>query len=147
MFADKRPLQGFDVSVTVVGDNGPALVGEYESVDLNITNDTEEYQTTNSRMPVYLDGDVKLDGSLKRGFIDLGSALATAFGSSTLQPGTTFRSPRFVISANFNAPDKGFNGRYSLTGCIIDKLSLSASKGKTVVNSDYSFKAEGITEA
>lgn len=145
--ADKRPLQGFDVSVTVTGPNGPALVGEYEQVDINITNDTEEYQTTNSRMPIYLDGDVKIDGSLKRGFIDLGSALITAFGASTLQPGVQFRSPRFVISANFNAPDKGLVGRYSLTGCIIDKLSLSAGKGKTVVSSDYSFKAEGIQEA
>jgi hypothetical protein len=145
--ADKRPLQGFDVSVTVVGDSGPVFVGEFEELTLNISNDTEEYQTLNSRMPIYLDGDVKLDGSVKRGFIDLGSALNAAFGSSSLTPGTSFKSPRYVITANFNAADKGMVGRYSLTGCIIDKLSLSSTKGKSVVNSDYSFKAEGITEA
>lgn len=145
--ADKRPVQGFDVSVSVIGPNGPALVGEYEEISLNINNDTEEYMTLNSRMPIYLDGEVKLDGSLKRGFIDVGGALAAAFGASTLQPGVRFSSPRYVISATINAPDKGLNGRYTLTGCIIDKLSLQATKGKSVVNSDYSFKAEGIQEA
>jgi hypothetical protein len=142
-----KPVQGFDVSVTVIGPNGPALVGEFEEIMLNINNDSEEYLTLNSRMPTYLDGEVKLDGSLKRGFIDVGTSLQAAFGSSSLQPGAKFSSPRYVVSANFNAPDKGIVGRFTLTHVLIDKLALSATKGKAAVSSDYTFKAEGIQEA
>lgn len=142
-----RPVQGFDVSVSVVGPNGPSLVGEFEEIQLNINNDVEEYLTLNSRMPILLDGEIKLDGSLRRGFIDVGKALQTAFGSSSLQPGAQFASPRYVISASFNSTDKGINGRYILTGSIISKIGLSATQGKNVVRNDYTFRAEGIQEA
>lgn len=142
-----RPVQGFDVSVSVIGPNGPAFVGEFEEITLNINNDVEEYLELNSRMPVLLDGEIKLDGSLRRGYIDVGSALQNAFGSSSLQPGAKITSPRFVIAASFDAPDKGLSGRYILTQSIINKLALSATAGKNVVRNDYTFRSEGIQEA
>ncbi|NOV01346.1 hypothetical protein [Paenibacillus planticolens] len=141
-----RPLQGFDVSVTVVGVNGPALVGEFEEMSLNINSEAEAYMTLNSKMPIYLDGEVTLDGTLKRGYIDAGGAVKAAFDTSTLGPDIKFTQPRYVISADFNVPEKGLVGRYNLSQCIIDKIGLSFTKGKAVVNSDYSFKAEGIEE-
>jgi hypothetical protein len=143
----QKPLQGFDVSVMVVGPEGPAFVGEFQEVSVNIANDIEEYLALGSRMPQLLDGEIKVDGSLKRGFIDVGKSLLTAFGAATMQPGVQFSSPRYVITADFNAPAKGLVGRYQMTGCIVDKLSLTAQKGKAVVNSDYTFRAEGIQEA
>ncbi|MFB6364471.1 hypothetical protein ACFCP7_10455 [Paenibacillus elgii] len=143
----KQPAQGYDVSVMVVGANGPELVGEFQNIELNISSDFEEYQTTNSRMPILLDGEVKIDGSLKRGMIDVGRALRVLFGSSQLAPGQRFTAPRYTITASFNAPEKGLVGRYVLTNCIFPSLSLSVQNGKNVVSSDYKFRAEGVQEA
>ncbi|MEC0231287.1 hypothetical protein [Paenibacillus alba] len=141
------PLQGYDVSVTVIGPNGPDLVGEFEEMDLTIAHDVDEYQTLNSRMPILLDGEVKLDGTLKRGMIDVGKSLQVLFGSASLSPGQVFTSPRYIISVNFNNATKGLVGRYTLTGCIFLDFNLSASKGKSVVNSSFKFRAQGIQEA
>ncbi|KEO81036.1 hypothetical protein [Tumebacillus flagellatus] len=143
----KRPAQGFDVAVAVTTANGPALVGEFQEVELNISHEPERYQPLNSRSPMWLDGDVEMDGTLKRGFIDAGSLLVSLFGTDEIGPGTSFTSARFVITATFNAPDKGLIGRYSMQGCIFTKLGISASGGKKVVDSNYQFKIESLKEA
>lgn len=141
-----RPVQGFDVSIGVMGPNGPELAGEYQEVDINITSETEEYQETNSRAVVLLDGDIKFDGKLKRGFVDMG-IVATTLGTANIQPGVVLpMSPRFIISCSINAPDKGLNGRYRLTGVKFEKLALAIKAGKTVVDSDLTWKAEGLIE-
>ena len=43
------PIQGFDVSVSVMGPSGPELAGEYEDVEINVINDDEEYLETGER--------------------------------------------------------------------------------------------------
>ncbi|KLU66303.1 hypothetical protein DEAC_c17020 [Desulfosporosinus acididurans] len=142
-----RPVQGHDVSASVMGPNGPELAGEWQEVDINIANAVETYQTLNSRMPILLDGDITLDGTLKRGWLDMNIVAATV-GTGNLQPGQNIpASPRFVITTTINAPDKGLNGTYQLTGVIIDKTALSIKQGKGVVESNLSFKAEGLIEA
>jgi hypothetical protein len=142
-----RPVQGHDVSASVMGPNGPELVGEWQEVDININNDAEAYQTLNSRMPIYLDGDITIDGTLKRGWLDMNIVAATV-GTGNLQPGQPIpATPRFVITTTINAPDKGLNGRYQLTGVIVDKNAIAIKQGKGAVDSNLSFKAEGLIEA
>lgn len=141
-----RPVQGFDVSASVMGPNGPELVGEWQEVDINITSETEEYHETNSRSPVLLDGDIKIDGKLKRGYIDM-NIVATTMGTSNIQPGVTLpASPRFTITCNINAPSKGLVGKYTVTGVKFEKLGLAIKAGKAVVDSDLTYKAEGLIE-
>jgi hypothetical protein len=141
-----RPVQGYDVSVSVMGPNGPELVGEWQECDINITNETEEYHETNSRSPILLDGDIKFDGKLKRGYLNT-NIVATTLGTNTIQPGVAIpATPRFTISCYINAPDKGLVGRYRLTGVKFEKLSIAIKAGKAVVDNDLSFKAEGIIE-
>jgi len=142
-----RPVQGHDVSVSVMGPNGPELVGEWQEVDINITNDDEEYMETNSRMPIYLDGDIKLDGKVKRGWLDL-NIVAVTVGTGNLQPGQPIpATPRFVITCNINAPTKGLSGRYQLTGVRFDKLAIAIKAGKAIVDEDLTYKAEGLIES
>ncbi|MBL0387923.1 hypothetical protein JJB07_14880 [Tumebacillus sp. ITR2] len=143
----KRPAQGFDVVVAVTTAAGPALVGEFVEVSLNISHDPERYQPVGSRTPMWLDGDVELDGGLKRGFIDAGNLLMSMFGTREIGPGTSFTSARFVITATFNAPEKALVGRYSMQGCMFTKLGVSVKGGKAVVDSDYQFKIETLKEA
>lgn len=144
--ARRAPVQGHDVSVSVMGPNGPELVGEYQEVSFNINSDTEEYIETNSKMPILLDGEIHIDGTLKRGWMDMGIVAATV-GTGNLQPGQPIpASPRFVITTTINAPDKGLTGKYQLTGSKFEKLGISISAGKGVVTSDQSFKSEGLIE-
>jgi hypothetical protein len=144
--SQSRPVQGFDVSVSVMGPNGPELCGEWQEADINITSETEEYQETNSRSPVLLDGDIKIDGKLKRGYIDL-NIIATTIGTGNIQPGVTIpASPRFSITCNINTPSKGLVGKYTVTGAKFEKLGLNIKSGKAVVTSDLTYKAEGIIE-
>ncbi|WP_088185833.1 hypothetical protein [Desulfosporosinus sp. FKA] len=144
---NNRPVQGHDVSAALMGPNGPELAGEWQEMDLNINNAVETYQTLNSRMPILLDGDITLDGKLKRGWLDMNIVAATV-GTGNLQPGQNVpASPRFVITCTINAPDKGLNGTYQLTGSIFDKTQIAIKQGKGVVTSDLSFKSEGIIEA
>lgn len=143
---NNRPVQGFDVSGSIMGPNGPELAGEWQEIDINITSETEEYHETNSRAPVLLDGDIKIDGKVKRGLLDM-NIIKTVFGTSNVQPGIAVgASPRFTISCNINAPNKGLIGKYRLTGVKFEKLGIAIKAGKTVVDSDLSFKAEGIIE-
>jgi len=142
-----RPVQGHDVSASVMGPNGPELAGEWQEADINIANAVETYQTLNSRMPILLDGDITIDGTLKRGWLDMNIVAATV-GTGNLQPGQNVpASPRFVITCAINAPAKGLSGNYQLTGVIIDKTALAMKQGKGVVESNLSFKAEGLIEA
>lgn len=142
-----RPVQGHDVSVSVMGPNGPELVGQWQNVEFDIENDAETYQLLNSRMPVYLDGDITISGSLERGWIDM-NIVATTVGTGNLQPGQAISAtPRFTVTCTINAPDKGLNGNYQLTNVIFTKIPVSAKAGKGVVTSNLTFKAEGLIEA
>ena len=140
------PIQGFDVSVMVVGPNGPELAGEYQSIEFSIKNSTETYLEQNNRVARILDGEIELEGKLKRGMISLG-IVNSVFGTSTIKRGVKVpSSPRFIITCNINAPDKGMTGKYKFTDAIIPELSVSIGKGKEVATTDYSFKCEGIEE-
>ena len=63
----KQPLQGYDVKVSVIGTNGPELVGEFLEASVTITNDTEEYLELGERIAMLLDGQITIEGKLKRG--------------------------------------------------------------------------------
>ena len=39
-----KPIQGFDVSVQVIGGSGPELAGEYQECEFSVKNDIEEYK-------------------------------------------------------------------------------------------------------
>ena len=141
-----RPVQGFDVSVAVIGPGGPELTGEYQECEFSIKNETEEYLELNERVPQILDGTIKIEGKIKRGWMSM-DALRSVFGSGTLRRGErTPASPRFVITFSVNAPEKGLQGRYKFEQAVIPDLSISMAAGKGVVKKDLSFKAEGVTE-
>ncbi|ADY55135.1 hypothetical protein Sgly_0778 [Syntrophobotulus glycolicus DSM 8271] len=137
-------LQGFDVSVTITGANGPDLVGEYQEVEFTIKEDSEKYLALGERIAELLDGEISIEGKLKRGHTQL-DIINRIWGTKTLKRGEKIpSSPRFTISFNINAKDKGFSGRYRLLSSKIDELAIKAQAGKDVVSEDLSFKSEGI---
>lgn len=141
-----RPIQGFDVSVQVIGSNGPELAGEFQECDFSIKNDVEEYLELGERIAQLLDGEIKIEGKLKRGWMSM-DVIRTAFGTNTLRRGERIPdSPRFVVLVNIDAPSKGLKGKYKLTQAVIPDMSLSIAAGKGVVKKDLSFRAEGIVE-
>ncbi len=141
------PIQGFDVSVSVVGPNGPELVGEYKECKLNVKNETEEYLETNERIPRQLDGEIKIDGEMKRGWMNM-NILTRIYGTSSMRRGEKVpASPRFTISFTVANTSKGQSGRLRVEQAVIPELSLSIKAGKSVVDKDLKFKAEGVSEA
>lgn len=142
-----RPIQGFDVSVQVIGSNGPELAGEYQECEFSVKNEVEEYLELNERIAQLLDGEIKIEGKIKRGWMSM-KILNAIFGTGTLRRGERPpASPRFVIIFSVNAPEKGLSGRYKFEQAIIPDLSLNIAAGKGVVKKDLSFRAEGIVEA
>lgn len=142
-----KPIQGFDVSVQVIGANGPELAGEYQECEFSVKNDTEDYLELGERIAQILDGEVKIEGKIKRGWMSM-NIIKSVFGSGTLRRGEKLpASPRFVITFSVNAPEKGLTGRYKFEQAIFPDLSISSSAGKGVVKKDLSFKCEGMVEA
>ncbi|MGG1600576.1 hypothetical protein [Paenibacillus naphthalenovorans] len=142
-----RPAQGFDVSVQIVGPNGPELVGEYQEMDINIKNDVEEYLEMNERIAAILDGEIKIDGKLKRGLMNM-DVVRRVYGTPVMRRGERIPpQPRFVITFSINAPEKGLVGRFKLLQVIIPDLTISAQAGKGVVSKELSYRAEGIENA
>lgn len=140
------PVQGFDVSVTIIGTNGPELVGEYKEIKISVKNDTEEYLATGERIARILDGEIKIDGELKRGWMNT-DIIGRVFGYSALRRGEKIgASPRFTISCSVDNADKMLSGRIRLEQVVIPEISLSIKAGKGVVEKDLKFKAEGISE-
>ena len=143
----RAPIQGFDVSVQIVGQNGPEMVGEFQECEFSIKNEVEEYLELNERIPQLLDGEVKIEGKVKRGWVSM-NILEAIYGSGTLRRGSRLpASPRFVIIFSIKAPEKGLSGRYKFEQAIFPDLSISIAAGKGVVKKDLSFKAEGLVEA
>jgi hypothetical protein len=144
---EQRPVQGFDVSISVMGENGPELVGEYEEMEIKIQDEDEEYWLTGSRTAMLLDGDIKISGKLKRGWINL-DIISRLYGQSSIRRGAnTLSSLRFTITATIDSSAKGLAGRLRLEDCKFNELSLAIKAGKKVVEKSLSFKAEGISEA
>ncbi|GBF34144.1 phage protein [Desulfocucumis palustris] len=143
----KKPIQGFDVSVQVIGSGGPELAGEYQEAEFSVKNELEEYLELGERIAQLLDGEVKIEGKLKKGWMSL-NVVESAFGSGTLRRGERLpASPRFVITFSIKAKEKGLSGRYKFEQAIFPELSISIAAGKGVVKKDLSFRAEGLTEA
>lgn len=141
------PVQGFDVSVSVLGKYGPELAGEYEEVEIKIKNDVEKYLETNERIGRLLDGEIEIDGKLVRGWMNT-NIISRVYGVSAMRRGTRIpSSPRFTITCTVNAPEKGLSGRIRIEQALIPELSLAIKAGKGVVKKDLSYKAEGISEA
>lgn len=144
---ENDPIQGFDVSVSIMGPYGPELAGEYQSVDINVKNDTEEYLETNERIARILDGVISISGSLKRGWMNT-DIISRVYGYTALRRGEKIgASPRFTISCTVDNPDKGVSGRIRIENAVIPELKLAIKSGKGVVEKDLQFKAEGISEA
>lgn len=142
-----RPIQGFDVSVQVIGETGPELAGEFQEVEFSIKNDVENYLELGERIAQILDGEITIEGKLKRGWMNT-NIIASTFGTGTLRRGERPpASPRFVIIFSVNAPEKGLTGRYKFIQAIIPELSISITAGKGVVKKDLTFRAEGVVEA
>ena len=142
-----KPIQGFDVSVQVIGPNGPELAGEYQECEFSVKNDVEEYLELNERISMLLDGEIKIEGKVKRGWISM-NIVRSVFGSGTLRRGQRQpASPRFVIIFSVNTPEKGLSGRYKFEQAVFPDLAISVAAGKGVVKKDLSFKCEGLVEA
>lgn len=145
--AEQRPVQGFDVSISVMGPDGPEFVGEYQELEWKIQDEDEEYWLTGSRTAMLLDGDIKITGKLKRGWVSL-DIISRLYGQSSIRRGeSTLSSLRFTITATVDAPSKGLLGRIKLEDCKFNEIGIGIKAGKGVVNKDMSFKAEGISEA
>lgn len=140
-------VQGHDVTTTITGPNGPELVGQWQEIDINIKNEVEEYMETGERIAMLLDGDIKIDGKLKKGLAHT-DIISRVFGVKSMKRGTRIPpQPRFTITCTINAPEKGLNGRYRLLNCVFPELGLSVRQGKSVVDKNLSFQCEGIEEA
>lgn len=140
-------IQGYDASVLITGPQGPELVGDYQEAEFSIKEDTEEYLELGERIPAILDGEIKIEGKLKRGHILL-DIIKRIWGQASLKRGSRIPpSPRFTIIVNINAPEKGFVGRYRLLNCKISDLGLKLKAGKDIMEEDIDFKAEGIEGA
>ncbi|WP_027625528.1 hypothetical protein [Clostridium lundense] len=140
------PVQGFNVKTLVTGATGPELAGEFQEMEFSIKNGTEEYLELGERIAAILDGEIKIEGKLKRGMINLG-IVKSCFGTSELKRGGYIPpSPRMTVTANINAPHLGLVGKYRLLNVVIPELTVSMAKGKDVVKNDFSFKAEGLEE-
>ncbi len=143
----KQPLQGYDVKVSVIGTNGPELVGEFQEASVTITNDTEEYVEMGERIAMLLDGQITIEGKLKRGCLYV-DAINRIYGQKSLRRGDAIAaSPRFTIMMTLKNSDKGHNGKIRMEQAVINEWALSATAGKDVVSSELSFKAEGISQA
>lgn len=141
----KKPLQGYDVKVSVIGTNGPELVGEYQEASVTITNDTEDYMEMGERIPMILDGQITIEGKLKRGCLYV-DTINRIYGQSSLRRGDGIAaSPRFTIMMRLKNSSKGYNGKIRIEQAVINEWALSATAGKDVVSSEQSFKAEGIS--
>ena len=140
-------IQGYDASVLITGPQGPELVGDYQEAEFSIKEDTEEYLELGERIPAILDGEIKIEGKLKRGHILL-DIIKRVWGQASLKRGSRIPpSPRFTIIVNINASEKGFVGRYRLLNCKISDLGLKLKAGKDIMEEDIDFKAEGIEGA
>ncbi|MDR1701269.1 MAG: phage tail tube protein [Sporomusaceae bacterium] len=147
MGRQQRPVQGFDASISVMGPSGPAFAGEYQECEFKIQDEDEEYWVTGSRAPTILDGDIKISGKLKRGWISF-DMISQLFGQSFVRGGITMlTSLRFTITVTIDAPAKGLLGRYRLENCKINEIAIAIKAGKSVVEKDMTFKAEGVFEA
>jgi hypothetical protein len=147
-----RPIQGYDVTVSVVDANNAAVfAGEFQEASFSLKHDVEEYQTTNSRMPQLLEGDIKIEGKLKRGWLtmDLVNAI---WGQSKIGPNVDIQEQhRVTITMKTNGTSsitKGVTGQkgVKLTGALFTDLNVSIKNGKAVVDKDISFRAEGIED-
>lgn len=146
LFSAQRPTQGFDVTIDIVGPNGPEFVGQYQELNINLTDEDEEYYLTGSRTPMLLDGDIKIEGNLKRGWINT-DIISRMYGKTSIRRGeSTLSSLRFNITATIDSPTKGIAGRIRLDDCKFNGLSLAIKAGKSIVEKDMKFKAEGITQ-
>lgn len=145
--ARKEPLQGYDVKVSVIGTNGPELVGEYQEASVTITNDIEEYVEMGERIAMQLDGVISIEGELKRGCLYV-DAINRIYGQSSLRRGDAISaSPRFTIMMSLKNKYKGHNGKIRIERALFNEWALSATAGKDVVSSNMKFKAEGISQA
>jgi len=144
---EKRPVQGYDVEIDIMGPSGPAFVGQFQELSVDVKEETEEYWLTGYRNPLILDGDIKISGKLKRGFIDM-NIITQLYSTKSLRKSTYIpQSARFTITATFDAPEKGLVGRLRVEMVKIQGFSLAIKAGKGVVDNDFSFEAEGISEA
>ena len=146
LFGDAQPAQGFDVSVTITGPDGPELVGEFQEMSLEVKDDSEEYMTCGDRIAMILDGEIKISGKLKRGLLNT-DLISRLYGQKSLRRGEKIvESPRFNILFTIDSPAKGIYGRLRCERVKLEGFSLGMKAGKGVLDKDISFKAEGIAE-
>lgn len=140
-------IQGYDATVLITGPQGPELVGDYQEVEFSVKEEVEEYLELGERIPAILDGEIKIEGKLKRGHILL-DIVRRIWGQAALKRGSRIPpAPRFTIVVSINAPEKGFVGRHRLLECKIAGLDLALKSGRSVMEENLDFKAEGIEPA
>ncbi|MCL1604825.1 hypothetical protein M3079_02350 [Phascolarctobacterium sp. ET69] len=141
------PLQGYDVTISIIGENGPELVGQYQEAEITVTNELQEYLETGERIPRQLDGQIGIEGKLTRGMLHV-DVIQRIMGSGTIRRGEAIpQSPRFTIETTLKNANKGYDGRIRVEQAVFNELALSITAGAEVVKKDLSFKAEGISQA
>jgi len=156
-----QAIQGFDVTVGLVAPDGKeTFAGEFQEGSYSISHDIEEYMSTNSRMPDLLEGDIKIEGSLKRGWFGE-QIVKTIFGQSKIDVGTDL-SAQHRVTLTFKTNNATSAGGASstlatlkgltqeagvkLTGVLFTKFDMSVKGGKAVVDNSISFRATGIED-
>lgn len=164
-FANKDPIQGFDVDVTINpygGGSSSMLVGRFTSILVRVVNVTETYLELNERMPRHLDGEVNIVWQCERGMLDM-NVLSDTFGffnSNAIGRGTKIkRARRFTLSFKVNVIESDFvdtamsnamqqknvaTKNYTLNFCKVDTMSFGATSGRNIVANQWQGTAEGI---
>lgn len=145
-FAEQKPAQGFDITIDVMGPSGRALVGQYQEATWKIQDEDEEYWLTGYRNPILLDGELKITGSLKRGWVSM-DLIQQIYGTGNLRRDRySLIGIRFDITMTIDNPYKGLLGKIRLEECKFNEISMAIKAGKGVLQKDLNFKAEGIVE-
>lgn len=159
------PIQGFDVDVTMTGQNGPILVGRFTSILVRVVNVTETYLELNQRMPRHLDGEINIVWQCERGMLNM-KVLQETFGffgssGSISREQKIKRATRFTIAFSVSVQNADFSDEimadkhgqlknpginsYQLMFCKVDTMSFGATSGRNIVANQWQGTAEAMT--
>lgn len=158
------PIQGFDVDVTINGQNGPILAGRFTSILVRVVNVTETYLELNQRIPRHLDGEVNIVWQCERGMLNM-KVLQETFnffsGGGISRENKIKRAARFQLVFSVKVAQADFaddimadkHGQldnpgvttYSLEMCKVDTMSFGATSGRNIVANQWQGTSEGIS--
>lgn len=173
----RDPIQGFDVEVYSVSQNGDVgvgldsdaqLQGTFTSLMFKVVNQTETYLPLNSRLPRHLDGEFIFVWAAEQGLVT-SNFMVNSFGKAfadAVNTGRGYKVPRmerfrliFAINTGEDTQDiSRFNNDnfpaqlgglkyFMLDNCRVDTYSFGVTAGRHVVANSWQGTAEGLKES